>query len=189
MRKASRWRLLATLGIAAAFALSLTPAASAGPTQDSCVLSLSTGKRACFSTTAAALKQVESSNETRAGALYTLRVRRCQRTIGQTYSESTTDSFGIEITARTKLGESFEAEIKTTFNHLWTWSFEKSDQIEVTIDPHMKVDIRISPNWVEVNGTWEVRYKSDIHYVHGFQAWGPMSFPSWHQEIDVTGSC
>ena len=118
-----------------------------------------------------------------------LRVRRCQRTIGQTYSESTTDSFGIEITARTKLGESFEAEIKTTFNHLWTWSFEKSDQIEVTIDPHMKVDIRISPNWVEVNGTWEVRYKSDIHYVHGFQAWGPMSFPSWHQEIDVTGSC
>lgn len=71
MRKASRWRLLPALGIAAAFVLSLTPAASASPTQGSCVLSLSTGKRACFSTTAAAFKQVDNSNETRAGVLYT----------------------------------------------------------------------------------------------------------------------
>ena len=75
MRKASRWRLLPALGIAAAFVLSLTPAASAGPTQGGCVLSLSTGKFDCFATAAEAIRQgdvrAKSANDLRGAVLFT----------------------------------------------------------------------------------------------------------------------
>jgi hypothetical protein len=94
------------------------------------------------------------------------------RVIRYEASTGTKNTFGVEISATVKLGEVFEASIKTSFQREWSWEETKVDEIRQDVGKKARVDIFVVKAQARVNGTWELHFGSRYYghyywYVNG----------------------
>ena len=90
-----------------------------------------------------------------------------KRTISRSATEGTSNSFGIEISASTKLGQSFEASVTTSYHREWNWSSTTTDTIEQEVPSHSKINIFAAKQKSRINGNFELHFKKRYygHYI------------------------
>ncbi|AZZ55953.1 hypothetical protein C5E08_08715 [Rathayibacter iranicus] len=88
----------------------------------------------------------------------------------------TTNTWGVEVNARTKLGEAFEVGVSATVQHQWLWTDTRGDEIRQDIGPRGAVNIWAAKQSTRVAGTWEIHFGSRYfgHYI-------------WYVDGSVTG--
>lgn len=79
----------------------------------------------------------------------------------------TTNTWGVEVNARTKLGEAFEAGVSNTVQHQWLWTDARGDEIRQDVGAHSAVNVWVSKQSTRVTGTWEIHFDSRYygHYI------------------------
>lgn len=79
----------------------------------------------------------------------------------------TTNSWGVDVNAGTKLGAAFEAGLSGSIQHQWLWSDGTGDEVRQDVGPHSAVRIWASKESTRVTGTWEIHfgYRYQGHYI------------------------
>ncbi|MGW4215286.1 hypothetical protein ACWEIJ_45445 [Lentzea sp. NPDC004789] len=99
-------------------------------------------------------------------------------------SSTTTNSWGVEISAKYKLGEAFESSFTTTYSRQWGWTDSQSDEYRAELKPRTKKVLYASKLKTKVSGTWELNFKKRykghyIWYVSGGEVAGQTKGSPW----------
>lgn len=110
-------------------------------------------------------------------------------------SSTTTNSFGIEMSAKHKVGESFEYAVTVSYRRDWSWTDTTVDEYRAEILPKQKKNIYVAKVKSRVRGDWEINFGSRqkghyIWYVNEGQVDGQMKGSGWEFRADpVKNTC
>lgn len=80
----------------------------------------------------------------------------------------TTNTWGVEVNAKTKLGEAFEVGVSSSFQRQWLWTDIRGDEIRQDVGAHAAVNIWVTKQSTQVTGTWEIHFD---HRYYGHYIW------------------
>lgn len=94
------------------------------------------------------------------------------RTIKWEHSSSTTNSWGVSLTANSELGRVFSAGVETSYGRSWTFTDTRGDEVSFTLQPKHAVRAYAAPAKTKINGQYELHFGSRYYghyywYVNG----------------------
>jgi len=116
------------------------------------------------------------------------------RVIRYEASQGTSHSFGVDFSAGSKIGKSFEWSIQTSYRREWTWNDTTSDELRQDVGPRSRVIIYASKLRSRVSGTYELhfgsRYKGHYYWYVNGQVEGQTRGQPWDMSSEqVRASC
>jgi hypothetical protein len=116
------------------------------------------------------------------------------RVIRYEASQGTSHSFGVDFSAGSKIGKSFEWSVKTSYNREWTWNDTTVDEIRQDVGPRSRVLIYAAKVRSRVSGTYELRfgsrYKGHYYWYVNGQVEGQTRGQPWDMTAEqVRASC
>lgn len=82
------------------------------------------------------------------------------RVIRYEASQGTSHSFGVELSAKTKIGQAYEYGISVSYNREWSWLDTTTDEIRQDVGPRARVIIYAAKQRSRVSGTYELHFRS-----------------------------
>lgn len=105
------------------------------------------------------------------------------RVIRYEASQYTSHSFGVELSAGSKIGKAFEWSISTSYSRKWAWTDSKADEVRQDIGPRSRVIVYVAKQRSQVRGTYEIhfgnRYKGHYYWYASGQVEGQTEGQPW----------
>lgn len=107
----------------------------------------------------------------------------------------TSNTWGVEVSATSKVGKTFEYSVKTSYSREWGWSETQTDEYRAELKPWVKKELYASKLRSRVNGTWEINFGSRfkghyIWYINGGNVVGQTKGSPWEiTSKEVKNTC
>ncbi|QUQ63731.1 hypothetical protein [Kutzneria sp. CA-103260] len=110
------------------------------------------------------------------------------RTFKFEHAETTTNSFGVSISAEAPLGKIFTAGVESSYHREWSFTDTRGDEVQATVNPHTAVRAYAAPSKAKVKGTYELHFGSRYYghyywYVNG-EVDGQTEGQAWETTVD-----